>query len=468
MKRLFCLALAFLMLFFALTSCGSSNANGDDSQTTEPSVTTTEAPETEAPVVLKEYDISKFKIVYGNSLYLETAKELKSKIKEIFGVDLTFSKTTAYNENKYEFVIGDTDREISKKVFYDDYEKYSSHIGVVCDNGHVQILGTDVNTINSSIDYLFANAAKEGESNMVIPEVGRLSEKMSYKTSAVPEKANKSYVRVVTNNILVQSGSNSSHQRLIDMLGAYRMMDADVYTLQEVDASWYSVYKLDEALEKMGYALAPVNAKQKHPDIKDTDNDNPIYYKTDRFELVESGYDIYDTSALEDGTYPVKSYSWACLKEKSAGKQVVVITTHFVARVSDKNLSSEQITARSLSYKTESAKQLAKVFEELQKKYPDAAVIATGDYNSNNTTEAYAIMSEVAISAREKCEKKENMDFRTENTVGRKPAKGVSGAIDHIFYSKTGVKAKRYETVVSPYTYAYSDHVPVLLDFILE
>jgi len=51
------------------------------------------------------------------------------------------------------------------------------------------------------------------------------------------------------------------------------------------------------------------------------------------------------------------------------------------------------------------------------------------------------------------------------NTYGKPPK--ISGAIDHVFFSKTGVNAVHYETIISEYTYCYSDHVPVSFDFTL-
>ena len=103
----------------------------------------------------------------------------------------------------------------------------------------------------------------------------------------------------------------------------------------------------------------------------------------------------------------------------------------------------------------------------MRAKYPGAVVIMGGDYNSNLESEAHRIMTESLLSARDTAEKQLNMKFATSLPgVGKKPQRGnPPKVIDHIFYTKEGLTAKRYEVVVSRYSYAYSDHVPVLADF---
>ena len=92
-----------------------------------------------------------------------------------------------------------------------------------------------------------------------------------------------------------------------------------------------------------------------------------------------------------------------------------------------------------------------------------------GDYNSGLSSEAYRIMSGGLLSARDNAEEKVNLQYNTSGAL-RKPPKieETPSVIDHIFYSKEGVMAKHYEVVVDKYTYEYSDHVPVFVDFELN
>ena len=283
-----------------------------------------------------------------------------------------------------------------------------------------------------------------------MPEKGECLEVITHESIDIPVKADESYVRFVTNNILDQAYT-PSWDRLLGLVGAYVYLDADIYTLQEVGKKWHSDYKLTERMEWLGYALV-------------TDNENvacPIYYKTERFELVEGGCGAYDTSNLAETA--TKNYAWACLKEKETGKKLIVISTHLIANGVS---TAEQKENREL-HRQACAKQLTEIVADLQTKYNCTAAIVAGDFNAQCTSGTYSIMAKAMNSARDKCENKVNMIYNTENSLGKVP-KQTSVFIDHVFYSNSGITAKHFETVVSPYTYAYADHVPALLDFELN
>ena len=120
MKRFLCLLLALLTVVLAGVSCGNTTNNDDPADTTD-AIVTTEAPtteaETEAPVVFKDYDIKQFKIVYQGIQNVALANTLQARFKKELGISLTVTQATANNEAEYEFVIGETDREVSKSCF---------------------------------------------------------------------------------------------------------------------------------------------------------------------------------------------------------------------------------------------------------------------------------------------------------------------------------------------------------------
>ena len=189
---------------------------------------------------------------------------------------------------------------------------------------------------------------------------------------------------------------------------------------------------------------------------------NPValFYKTDRFEMLESDFVKYDSSMIEGGPYSGRYYTYAVLEEKGTGKQLVVTSTHFVAGIT--GVSTEICEL----YRQESARQLSEFSKTIKKKYPKAVVIMGGDYNSDLQSESHRIMTETLLSARDTAEKTVNMNFQTTNSYSKKPGKGnPPKVIDHIFYTNEGLVPKHYEVVVSRYSYVYSDHVPVLVDF---
>ena len=86
MKRIICLLLVLIMVVSAAVSCGGGNVSEDTSFSPDTTLEdTTEEPETEeeteAPVVLKEFDLSQFKIVYSDDAYASYAEFLRDDIK---------------------------------------------------------------------------------------------------------------------------------------------------------------------------------------------------------------------------------------------------------------------------------------------------------------------------------------------------------------------------------------------------
>ena len=452
MKKILCLILALLMLVSTLVACGTNgevvDTNGGDTNAPETDAVT------EAPVevfeaeqlVMAEYDISKYKIIY-NALYnLDFAKEVQAKCKEIFDVSLTIARDSAKNETQYELIIGETQRETSKKFLNYKNKNYMDHFGLGGNNGQVQFLGVDGQTIAKSIEVFFSSCINVEKKTISVPSQGILGFAITPDSVNIPVKADASYTRVVTNNILQQYIS-PSWNRLADLIGGFSLLDADIYLLQECDGSyWHKTYKLNEELEKMGYAVVTDNL----------DTVNPIFYKADKYELIEGGYKTYDTSKIEGAKD--RWYSYAVLKEKASGKMIIAMSTHFIAGSGDALEAHRQTCAN----------ELPAFAAELQKKYPSAPLVLGGDFNSDCSTESYKILSAAFTSARNSNATKVNMDYKTSCSVGKAPARGGNGsAIDHIFYTN-GITPKHYEAVVSTYTYAYSDHIPVVFDFVLN
>ena len=423
--------------------------------TTEPEVTT----EAEEPLVMKDYELSSFKIVYNGSYLADIAEVFADEIMEIANVELDVVADNG-EASGYEFIIGRAERDISEVCFDHKSFKHAASAGIYCDDGKVQFLGLDRNTIRTSIDYFFNNVLTEESQTVSLPEEGGLCEKIDPASLSIPVKADASQFRMVTNNVLMHYytekwGVSEKQSRIAELVGAYALYDADIIALQEVDAPWYSQHGLTNEMESLGYSLVSVDTGYV------SNNANPLYYKTSRFNLLECGFEEYDSSSLPGGPYEGRWYTWAVLEEKTTGKQLVVSSTHFVAGLT--NVSGE-ITEL---YRQESARQLVAFEASMRSKYPNAVVLMAGDYNSRLDSEAHSIMSASLNSARDTAEKKVNMNYDTSTSLGKKPGRGnPPSVIDHIFYTKTDkITAKHYEVVVSKYSYNYSDHVPVLFDF---
>lgn len=453
MKKFLCLILAILMLASVLASCGTdgdvvdTDDNGAETPATD-AVTEAPAEEFEAEqLVMAEYDISQYKIIY-NALYnLDFAKEVQAKCKELFDVSLTIARDSAKNETQYELIIGETQRETSKKFLNYKNKHYINHFGLGGNNGQVQFLGVDGQTIAKSIDFFFSSCVNAEKKTISVPSQGVHAFAITPDSVNIPVKDDPAAIRFVTNNIL-QQYIKPSWNRQADLIGGFLLMDADIYALQECDGSyWHKTYKLNEELEKMGYAVVTDNLNTV----------NPIFYKADKFKLIEGGFKTYNVEGAEKKQE--RWYSYAVLEEKASGKMLIVMSTHFIAGSSTDFLETHRQTC---------AKEIPTFTAELQKKYPNAPVIIGGDFNSTCETESYKILSAAFNSARESNATKKNMEYQTHCNVGQAPkVGGEKSAIDHVFYTN-GITPKHFETIVSTYSYAYSDHVPVVLDFILN
>ena len=486
MKRIICFVLVLLMVGSLFASCANGGEAGvetsgtadtsavsdteaanDSSAETDPAETTAELTtevttelvteaETEPPVVLTEFDLSKFRIVYKGDDMKSVADELQRQIKTKTNIELeVISNADAKEAADYEFVIGKTNRAISTTCFNFKKFDYVNCVGIYCEDGKVQFLGIDRATARDSVKYL-ANTIVEGATTVGLPESGAFCEAISLADNGIPEKADSSYLRVVTNNIrmcsITETSSSAALQnRVTELMSAYLLMDPDVIMFQEADKAWYTDYALVKNMRDIGYSY--VSTKQ------DT-NPVALFYKTDRFNMLEADFVKYDSSMIEGGPYSGRYYTYAVLEENGTGKQIVVTSTHFVAGIT--NVSTEICEI----YRQESAKQLSAFSKTIRDKYPKASVIMGGDYNSDLSSESFRIMSESLLYSRDTAEKTVNMNYQTTNSLGKKPARGnPPKVIDHIFYTNTGLTVKHYEVVVSKYSYVYSDHVPVLVDF---
>ena len=468
MKRLLCLFLALLMIVFVAVSCDSNEnkedfvnttdaALGDDTAVGTEAISETETAtekETETEEVTEsvtlgaEYDLSNFKIVYSGTQNATLANSLKTKIKSATGASPSIVKATDTNEVEFELIIGNTSRDISKLCFDLAESDYITSTGILCDNGKIQILGIDKLTIANSIDYFVENVLKQGSTTISILADDIYVKEMTHEELSIPKRLDDTSIRLVTNNI-AQQALNSSPGRIEGLTAAYKFYDADVCTFQEVDKGWRTDDMLYGTMAKMGYTLVEGTKGKMYS--------CPIFYKTERFNLIAGENVLFDLSGIALSG-EARAYAWACLEDKTTGKRVIVMNTHFIAKAGADKEEHRQVCAD----------ELVEVSEQLKTKYNADGVTMSGDFNCNPSSNPYKTMASALNSAREHCPSKVNMGYKTSCGFGKAPDKAEGEAIDHVFYSKTGITAKHFETIVSKYSYAYADHVPVVFDFELN
>ena len=108
-----------------------------------------------------------------------------------------------------------------------------------------------------------------------------------------------------------------------------------------------------------------------------TFNSQPIFWKKDMFELVDSGIQwLTNTpdrrSKIEESDY-IRSYTFAILKDKTTGQQIVVINTHI-----DYTAAANKVQMEKLA--------------ELTARFRDLPMIFLGDFNMRDNSVGYSTM----------------------------------------------------------------------------
>jgi len=179
-----------------------------------------------------------------------------------------------------------------------------------------------------------------------------------------------------------------------------------------------------------------------------------VFYKKDRFEVLESGnFWLSETPDVPgkgwDATCCNRICSWAKFREKNTDKTFWFFNVHF---------DHQGIIAR-----IESGKLMVKMIKLIAKDNP---VICTGDFNSTPDTEQIKTLSSLLNDSRKVTQ---SPPYGPEGTFNSRFANPVgAGRIDYIFVSN-GIQVLKYASVTdNDGKYYPSDHLPVIADIVLK
>ena len=222
--------------------------------------------------------------------------------------------------------------------------------------------------------------------------------------------------------------------------------DVDVLGTQEVTYT-----QLNDILSALPYFSYIGVARD---DGKTSGEYSAIFYKTDKFELLEGNtfWLSEDPSAVGVKGWDancVRVVTWAVFRDKSTGKKFAFFNTHFdhrgeVARV-------------------ESAKLLVRKVDELSKGLP---VIITGDFNAVPESEPVMIITDesrdLVLKDTRSLAAQVYGPAWTAHSFGRTPLENRR-IIDYIFVNDR-VKVEKYAVIAEMLDTTYlSDHAPVLV-----
>ena len=228
----------------------------------------------------------------------------------------------------------------------------------------------------------------------------------------------------------------------------------DILCLQEVTYILYDAGLLTPLLDE--YELL-------HHKVDGYVNNTPLLYRKDRFELIESGWHLFDGKNNAD----TKSLTWAVLRDKNNGKHIGALSAHFWWEAK----SEEDDIARKYH-----AEQCIAFIKPICDKY-NAPVVLGGDFNCKVGSLAYNhLIEEGGKDARNAALNGADLintwhDFPEMDEVSRTyksaaaPIGSFTDAIDHlIIFGYEKLKVDRFNVPVDEKILLSSDHCPIYFD----
>lgn len=271
-------------------------------------------------------------------------------------------------------------------------------------------------------------------------------------TEAVAEE--KAYMKVVVHNIYYLD----MDERADKINALHDRLDADVLLLQEVSKGW--IPHLQKYMEEAGYsyyAYGRYGAEFSDAEMDDGDAFSPILWKTDKYDLVDSGHfwlsstpEVVRSARWMDGTvseFP-RCNCWVILRDKETGREIFVTSVHF--------------DAYNATVKLYSADLLIQKMTELR---GDRPAIAGGDFNLPLSDPGYILLANSDYpDMRHQAE--QTTDEGSYNAWDER-SEADYGKGDHVFMSKD-IDAKVYDILIEESRVdgkPISDHYPLIVEF---
>ena len=266
-----------------------------------------------------------------------------------------------------------------------------------------------------------------------------------------------SSVRIATFNIRSNHGSDTqdwgTRRKSLDSL--FRMYEFDILGVQEPYQP-----QIDELMKLHGNTYDNFVVGTGNINSRGLSHSNPIFYRKDRFTLLQSG--VFWFSEQPDSLGSVsweasqaRNCVWVQLRDRNTGVSFYLFNSHF----DHKSTAARNQSARLL---IEKIKQIA----------GNDTVFCTGDFNTRQTTDAFKTLSSgMLMDAYTAARRVENDNYRTSHGYKNIPPEPNAARIDHIFISRK-IKNKQVkfwkvcnETFDGKWA---SDHFPVYIDLELK
>jgi len=316
--------------------------------------------------------------------------------------------------------------------------------------------------VDKGFSYQFLPSAKESEYEEFLFSTGNFpfalldEQKLNYCEKVYHSTTEA--LKVMSYNVLATNEAGRTvNERFPLFIRTIKNYDVDIFGMQEVNYLWISHLKGDSLLDYgciEGYSTSVKNYDTIPANIWDLMN--PIYYKKDKFTLLESGKAFLTPDGLRatkqwDSINMKRTMTWAVLENKESGEVTTVINAHLV--LSGKEAKVEQV------------KLLYKKGEQLKKKYGGGIVIL-GDHNFMENTEPYIEYLKGGVVADSKYLTTNHVSKATDTTFGQYTAT-YGSPIDFCMISPGDYIVEKYEVFDGVYTDGtVSDHSAVYTELL--
>ena len=269
-------------------------------------------------------------------------------------------------------------------------------------------------------------------------------------------------LKYMTFNIWGPYFGNPVSERDLKIVDVVIKYEPDLVGFQEcVKAFWES--RLFTRLKAAGYEAI----KDGTDPIRDL---NPLIYRKDRLELLESGVEIF---AKEDNPEGAKGFTWGVFKNKATGKKLCAYSTHFWWQTG--NTDAE--FAKNEEMRVHNVRELLKKSEEVSRRHGELAIVGGGDLNSSLTKCKASLAEFVRLGLMDaQYSVKDASQWSTHHGDPKRDQLGnlrgffrpgsdnPSNSLDHIHYRMVTPKSliiDRSENAMES-----SDHSPVIFSFV--
>lgn len=243
-----------------------------------------------------------------------------------------------------------------------------------------------------------------------------------------------------------------------DVITTVKEKSPDIFGLNEAGTGWIALFKADSEISSK-YNCAEGKAAEKSSDTLY----NPVFYRKDKYELVEVGTKWLSGTPDRISMFPeakhYKIMTYVILKDKATGTEFMYINAH----LDGSNDSSAQSSLSTVRFKQ------AQVINDFIANYTHLPIVMGGDFNDGPTS---STVKRITSKGRFKyCMDvaKTKIDLGTTKKVSSNFNPLEKGSvIDYIFVTTDSVTVNLYEQVDNTYkdaegkvTGCPSDHLPV-------